>query len=283
MTTRLFVRDLCVFAHHGVLPEETRLGQRFFLDMDAEVDIPAAVREDDYTRAVCYGALCDLAVEVSRGRNFQLIETLADRIAERALAAHPDLVEIAVRVRKPSAALAHALDHVGVEVSRRRMMPVGFSLGSNQGAREVTLQAALALLGTVEGLEIERVSPLYDSAPWGGVEQEGFVNLCAVGVTSLSPLALLRVCKETELALGRVPGVRWGPRVVDVDLLYVGNREVSGPVLTLPHAEMQNRAFVLAPLSDIAPDHQIGGVSVAGMLERLVRQPGDAERRAAEE
>lgn len=141
---------------------------------------------------------------------------------------------------------------------------VGFSLGSNLGDKAGTLARALASLearGAVSGLV---ASALYRTAPWGHVtEQDWFLNLCAAGRTALAPDALLATCKAVERELGRTSTVRWGPRVIDVDILYYGELELDTPGLTLPHREILNRAFVLVPLAEIRPGRRIGGTTVA--------------------
>ncbi|GGK45529.1 2-amino-4-hydroxy-6-hydroxymethyldihydropteridine diphosphokinase [Salinarimonas ramus] len=278
MSDRVFVSNLILFAHHGVHAEETRLGQRFSIDIECGTDFEEAARGDDPEAVVDYGALCALAAEVSASGPFKLVETLAERIASGVLGRFPAVLDVRVRVRKPSAPVPAVLDHVGVEIHRVRRTPIALSLGSNVGDSRATLRAALAKLGAAEGVAVEAVSHVYRTAPWGRADQQDFLNLCATGWTSLPPRALLRLAKAIELQLGRTPEVRWGPRVIDIDLLHYGDLALRGPELTLPHPEMGSRAFVLVPLAEIAPDRVIGGVRVADALARLAREPGDVVR-----
>lgn len=278
MSNRIFVSNLCIHGHHGVSSEETRLGQKFFIDIDCLADFDECVREDDYSKAVCYGKLCDLAAQVSASGPFKLIETLGDRIAAQVLIEFPSVSEVCVRIRKPSAPIASMVDHVGIEVKRARSTRVAFSLGSNIGDKRANLRAALARLGFAANIDIEAVSHFYRTAPWGKEDQDWFLNACAIGWTSLSPRELLRLCKAIEIQMGRVPDIRWGPRVIDIDILFFGNREISTRELTLPHPEMFNRAFVLVPLAEIAPEYQIAGRFIREAVEHLPRRDGDVVR-----
>ena len=141
---------------------------------------------------------------------------------------------------------------------------IGLSLGSNLGDKAETLRRALALLqdgGVATRLD---VSAFYRTAPWGHVtEQDWFLNLCAAGLTTLAPNDLLAACKTIEHQLGRTSTERWGPRVIDIDILYYGDLALDTPGLTLPHREILNRAFVLVPLAEIRPGRHIGDVTVA--------------------
>ncbi len=144
----------------------------------------------------------------------------------------------------------------------RRSREVAFGLGSNLGDKRGNIGRAfeaLALGGLVHGLTR---SSLYRTAPWGPVAQDWYVNGCAVGQTDLAPLDLLTRVKALEVALGRTETVRWGPRVIDIDLLYVGDLVLDTPALTLPHPEMLNRAFVLVPLAELRPAHPIAGTTI---------------------
>lgn len=278
--TRISVRDLCLFAHHGVLPEETRLGQRFFINMDVLAEIDQAINHDDYAQAVCYSELCRIACGVSQHANFQLIETLADHIALAVLEHYSQIIEVHIEIRKPSAPLPYTVREVAVEVTKKRVEGIGLALGANIGAREATLKAALEILARTEEVQIDQVSALYDSAPWGVEDQPPFVNLCLVGRTSLNPWALLRLCKETECLLGRVPGRHWGERALDIDILFYGQKEVKTSVLTLPHPRIFERAFVLEPLYELAPTLTLCGRSIEEALAHLPRVRGDVIRRS---
>lgn len=120
MSDRIVLKGLQVFARHGVLPEETKLGQRFALDVTAYVDLREAGISDDYTRTVCYDALTKLVLETVTARRFYLIEAAAASVAEALLAAFPGIERAVVEVRKPSAAIEAVFDHVGVVIDRTR-------------------------------------------------------------------------------------------------------------------------------------------------------------------
>lgn len=140
---------------------------------------------------------------------------------------------------------------------------VGFGLGSNVGNKADNVLRALRLLeaaGIARGL---RASSLYATPPWGPVAQDPYINACAVGTTVLPAFDLLRRVKAAEVALGRVETVRWGPRVIDIDILYRGDDVLDARSLVLPHREILNRAFVLVPLAELSPDRVIRGVRVA--------------------
>jgi len=122
------------------------------------------------------------------------------------------------------------------------------------GDREAQLRRALDAIGRFPQTELLRVSPIYESEPWGPVEQADFLNLLAEIRTGLQPEELLRLCKETERAQGRTEGVRWGPRPVDIDILLYDDMTVKTEDLQIPHARMWERAFVLKPLADLRPN-----------------------------
>ena len=132
---------------------------------------------------------------------------------------------------------------------------VYLGVGSNLGDRAANLAAALRGLEGA-GVAVHRCSPLYETEPVGVREQPWFLNVVAEGETALSPTALLTAAKAVERAVGRTPGARWGPRVVDVDILLYDDRQVAEtePWLVIPHPEMWHRRFVLLPLHDLRPD-----------------------------
>lgn len=134
------------------------------------------------------------------------------------------------------------------------------ALGANLGDREGNLMEALERLDDTPGIQVLRVSNLYETEPVGYIDQPMFINMAAVVSTSLSPHALLAEMQRIEKELGRVRHIHWGPRTVDLDLLWMEGRRLDTPELMLPHPRMQERSFVLRPLSDIVFEDEPSGL-----------------------
>ncbi len=132
------------------------------------------------------------------------------------------------------------------------MPTIYLSLGTNLGQRQQNLLRALA--GLDEEMVITAVSPIYQTPPWGMTNQPDFLNLCLSATTKLAPLPLLHFTQRLEQWLGREETVRWGPRLIDIDILFYDDLVWCSPELTIPHPQIGQRAFVLIPLADIAPD-----------------------------
>jgi 2-amino-4-hydroxy-6-hydroxymethyldihydropteridine diphosphokinase len=143
-------------------------------------------------------------------------------------------------------------------------------IGANLGPREETLRRAVALLGSADGVEVVAVSELRETEPVGVVDQPPFLNGAVSLKTTRSPRALLDLLLEIEVSLGRVRGERWGPRVVDLDLLVYGNEVVDEPGLRVPHPRLHERRFALEPLADLNPELEIPGRgNVSALLAAL--------------
>jgi dihydropteroate synthase/2-amino-4-hydroxy-6-hydroxymethyldihydropteridine diphosphokinase len=146
---------------------------------------------------------------------------------------------------------------------------VYLSLGTNLGSRRENLQLAVDALGEVSA--IEAISPVYETAPWGLTDQPNFLNICLKARTLLEPASFLANCQEIERKIGRVSSVKWGPRLIDIDLIYFNDNILDDENLSLPHPQIEQRSFVLAPLADIASDFvdPRSGISIAEMFKKI--------------
>lgn len=134
------------------------------------------------------------------------------------------------------------------------MALAAIGLGSNLGDPRANVERAIVALGGLGTLTAR--SSLYGSAPWGVADQPAFVNAAVLLETALSPAALLAELKRLEAELGRTPTYRWGPRVLDLDILTYGDLRIAEPDLVVPHPRLAERAFALAPLAEIDPAYR---------------------------
>ena len=133
------------------------------------------------------------------------------------------------------------------------MSTIHIGIGSNLGNREENCLKAIQFLSQ-EGIRIRKRSSMHETEPWGMKDQPRFINMAIEGETGLKPKELLSVLKEIEDGIGRVATYRWGPRLIDLDILLYENLVIDTPELTIPHPRMHEREFVLRPLAEIAPD-----------------------------
>jgi 2-amino-4-hydroxy-6-hydroxymethyldihydropteridine diphosphokinase len=143
------------------------------------------------------------------------------------------------------------------------------STGSNLGNREQNLASALAALS--DFLAVTTVSSVYETEPWGYADQPAFLNQVIAGTTPLDPPSIHALIQRIETGLGREPTFRYGPRLIDIDILSIGSLVLETPELVIPHPRMQERAFVLVPLVEVAPGwvHPVLHLGVKSLLEKV--------------
>ena len=171
------IKGLEVFAHHGVYREENVLGQKFVVDVSMQVSTQEAGRSDDIRKSVNYGSVCDGIQKVMKNRNYKLIETVAEEIADMILLTYDDVRGVNVTVKKPWAPVMVHVDTVSVSISRKKHTAY-LGLGSNIGDRESYLDMAIDELNKDKYTKVTRVSDFIETEPYGGVEQDDFLNGC---------------------------------------------------------------------------------------------------------
>jgi len=254
---RIAINGLRVMTLVGVLPHEREAAQPLQVDLSLEVDLADAGFSDELADTAHYGLVAERVAAVMRESKDLLLERLAHRIAEEALLV--DRVEaVDVTLTKLRPPIPEDLQSCAVSIRReRRQLNVPtrqphlavVALGSNLGDRVGYLRFAVEQLGSVI-----RQSTVYETEPVGGPDAQGaYLNMVVEVETPLDPFAFIRRCQRIEALAGRQRLVHWGPRTLDLDLLFYDNAEISTEELTVPHPRTYQRRFVLHPLSEVAP------------------------------
>lgn len=252
MKDKIIIKDLECFAHHGVLKEENVLGQKFLVSLILYTDTKRAGDKDDLSLSINYAEVCQYITTFMKEHTFQLLETLAEKLAQNLLLTYPTLFKITVKIKKPWAPILLSLDTVAIEITRS-WHEVYFGIGSNLGDKEKNILEALTFFREHPYCKDLKVSKLIKTEPYGYMEQDDFLNGAFYLKTLLTPEELLECISSVETNLKRERIIHWGPRTIDVDILFYDDLILHTEKLTIPHIEICKRDFVLRPLCDINP------------------------------
>lgn len=267
---KIKITDLEVFANHGVFPEENALGQKFLVSATLYTDTRRAGLTDDLNASIHYGEVSAFIDRYLREHTFKLLERTAESLAEELLLNTKGLEKILLEIKKPWAPVKLPLKTVSVEIERS-WHTAYIALGSNMGNRENYLNDAATALNAVRGCSVKKVSRFIETPPYGVTDQDDFLNGCLELRTLLSPDELLEELHRIEKLAGRERIVRWGPRTLDLDIIFYDDLVTEDADLCIPHVEMHKRKFVLEPLCEIAPHkrHPVYGKTVWEMNQDL--------------
>jgi dihydroneopterin aldolase/2-amino-4-hydroxy-6-hydroxymethyldihydropteridine diphosphokinase len=274
---KINIRNIEVFAKHGVAPEEKTLGQKFVISASLFLDLRGAGITDDLAKTLDYNVTCNVIKAFIEENTYNLIESAAERLAEKLLTDNPMVQKVWLEVKKPWAPVSVHLETVSVEIERGRHTAF-IALGSNIGDRGAHLDFAKSELEKARGWRIRSASAYIETAPYGFEDQDDFLNGCLELETLLTPHELLELLHDIENNAGRERTMHWGPRTLDLDIIFFDDIVLSDGELRIPHAQMHKREFVLAPLKEIAPSklHPVFMKTVSELLDDATGEDGAA-------
>lgn len=272
----IHIENLEFFARHGVFPEETKLGQKFIVSLTMYMNTRKAGKSDNLEVSVDYGAVSHFITDYMKENTFLLIEAAAENLVRELLLHFPLVKGINLELKKPWAPIGLPVEYASVKISRfwhRAYLGMGSNLGDKKGY----LDQAVEKIKEDPECVVEKVSQYLVTEPYGGVEQDDFLNACMVVRTLLSPEELLDKLHEIEQEAHRERIIHWGPRTLDLDILMYDDLVMESDDLIIPHIEMDKREFVLKPLCEIAPNlrHPILKKTVSQLLAAITNEGTD--------
>ena len=264
------ITGLKIFAHHGVLEEETKNGQDFYVNAKLFYNMDKAAKTDEVTDAVHYGEVCELITRFLQENTYKLLERAVSETLKAVLLSFPMIDGMEMELCKPNAPIPLPFENVSVTKSLY-WHTAYLAIGSNMGDKQQYLDQAVESLRKDTDFKGVRTSKWIVTEPYGGVEQDDFLNGAIEVKTLLSPQSLLGRLHEMEAQADRERLVHWGPRTLDLDILFYDEATVNETDLIIPHIDMANRRFVLEPLCELAPAylHPVHKKTVKQMLEAL--------------
>ena len=221
---KIIIDNLEIFANHGVFPEENENGQVFYMSAVLYTDTRRAGMTDDLEASIDYGMVSHMITDFVQGYTFKLIETVVELLAEKLLREIPLLKKVTLRLDKPQAPVGLPFESVAVEITRS-WHTAYIALGSNMGDRERYLNDAVESLREHPQCRVKKVSSFIETEPYGYTDQEKFMNGCICIETLLPPEELLETLHEVEADADRKRDIRWGPRTLDLDIIFYDNEE----------------------------------------------------------
>lgn len=266
----VIIEGLEVYCNHGVFPEENKLGQKFVVNAVLFTDTRKAGLGDELEKSIDYGEVCHFITKYMKENTCHLIEAAAEKLAKELLLKTSNLREVELEIKKPWAPIGLPLNSASVKI-HRKWHTAYIATGSNMGNRQGFLDMAADEVDADENCILLKIADPIETKPYGMEEQDDFLNSCMEVRTLYHPKELLALCNRIEKKANRVRTVHWGPRTLDMDIIFYDDDVISEEYLVVPHIEMHKREFVLRPLAQIAPYkvHPLLNKRVVELLEDL--------------
>ncbi|MCI8370865.1 MAG: 2-amino-4-hydroxy-6-hydroxymethyldihydropteridine diphosphokinase [Lachnospiraceae bacterium] len=267
---KITIKKLEIYANHGVLKEERELGQKFLVTAQMYLDTRKAGSNDTLEDTIDYGKICFRIQRFLTEHTYKLIETAAEELAKELLYTVPRLRALDIEIEKPWAPIGLPLETVSITIHRGWHQSF-IALGSNMGDRHAYMKHGVRALNQSKDFRVKSVSSFLETRPYGMKKQDNFLNGCMLVETLLTPEELLEFLQGVEHSVNRVREGKWGPRTLDLDIIFYDNLIMDTANLKIPHMDMHNRDFVLFPLCQIAPNysHPVLHKTVSMLAEEL--------------
>lgn len=265
------IDNLEVYAYHGVYDEEKEKGQYFYVNAELYTNTRKAGMNDDLDASTNYGTVCDFIHDFMTKHTYDLIETVAEQLAQALLLEFKLVKSVLLEIKKPHAPIEKEFESVSVEIERG-WHEAFVAFGSNLGDKEKFIDEAIEALSNLPQINIVAISDKIVTEPYGNVEQDVFLNGVMKIETLLPADELLQILQKVEEHAGRERKIHWGPRTLDLDIIFYDDDIISEDDLIVPHPDMKNRDFVLKPLMQIAPYklHPVYRKTISDMYAELM-------------
>lgn len=249
---QLIIKNLELFGYHGVFPEEKVMGQKFIVEAKISLDLSESGETDSLESSIHYGELCHQLQEEFNRTKHDLIERAATVLCNYILIHYPQVTEVDLTLKKPWAPIHLPIDYPAIRLVRR-WHKAYIAVGANLGDKRENIKNAFETINDSWHTSIIKQSTLIETEPVGYEDQDTFINGVFEIKTLLTPVKLIRWLLSIEKELKRERVIRWGPRTIDLDVIYYDDIVTSLDEIVIPHPRMHERGFVLEPLNEIAP------------------------------
>ncbi len=249
---KIVIEKLKVYGRHGVYSEEKEKGQNFYVSAEIYMNTRRAGKSDNLEDTVNYAGLCEAITDFMENGCYNLIEAAAENLAGLILRYSSFINGVNLTISKPEAPVGLPFEDIRISI-KRQWKKAYISFGSNMGDRMEHINNFIKKMNRCDNIRILKTSDIINTKPYGVTGQNDFLNGCLEIETYMEPEELLDYLNVLEYEEGRVRLEHWGPRTLDLDIIFYGNEIIHTERLNVPHTDMHNREFVLGPLNEIAP------------------------------
>ncbi|MBI9101312.1 MAG: 2-amino-4-hydroxy-6-hydroxymethyldihydropteridine diphosphokinase [Spirochaetales bacterium] len=275
---KLIIKDLEVYGFHGFEPEVDKSGEKYIISAELSLNLKEAGDTDRLKNTVNLVKICREIADLFTHNQHKLIESCAEELAEYILLTYPVVNHVSVSINKPWIPAGMTIKYAGITIERK-WHTAYLGIGTNLGERMTNIQSAIDMINESKFCRVTNQSKIYETEPYGYLDQDKFLNGALEVKTLLTPRSFLRFLLDVEKKLKRERIIHYGPRTMDLDVLFYDQIMTSFEEAVIPHPRLHERMFVMKPLCDIAPYyvHPILNERCYRIAEELMKTENEPE------